>query len=160
MTELQSQEVGESSNSGDPFAMVMPKEHPRRVRLEGRGVTKTDQESKLSSSSNVSIDDVPVKVHMDLVKLISQQVEEQVTHKVVSMVLAKLQGVLPNFDKEAAARLISELQQPEDASSGQGIRNMNSSASIYSPTDEREDLVAELRRVGSCNAPKSDMPGK
>ncbi|KAL9249054.1 hypothetical protein AKJ16_DCAP02139 [Drosera capensis] len=40
MTELQSQEVGESSNSGDLFAMVMPKEHPGRVRLEGRGVTK------------------------------------------------------------------------------------------------------------------------
>ncbi|GAB2237474.1 hypothetical protein Droror1_Dr00015376 [Drosera rotundifolia] len=110
MTELQSQEVGESSNSGDPFAMVMPKEHPGRVRLEGRGVTKTDQESKLSSSSSVSIDGVLVKVHMDLVKSISQRVEEQVTHKVVSMVLAKLQGVLPNFDKEAAARLISELQ--------------------------------------------------
>ncbi|KAL9249350.1 hypothetical protein AKJ16_DCAP00838 [Drosera capensis] len=70
------------------------------------------------------------------------------------MVLAKLQGVLHNFDKEAAARLISELQQPEDCSSGQGIRNKNSSASTYSPTDEGEDLVAEHGGVGSSSGSK------
>ncbi|KAL9249351.1 hypothetical protein AKJ16_DCAP00839 [Drosera capensis] len=61
MTELQSQDVGESSNSGDPFAMVMLNKHAGRVPLEGRGVTKTDLKSKLSSSSSVSIDGVPVK---------------------------------------------------------------------------------------------------
>ncbi|KAL9265816.1 hypothetical protein AKJ16_DCAP11646 [Drosera capensis] len=48
MTELQSQEVDESSNSGDPFGMVMPKENPDLVRLDGTGVTKTDLKSKLS----------------------------------------------------------------------------------------------------------------
>ncbi|KAL9249053.1 hypothetical protein AKJ16_DCAP02138 [Drosera capensis] len=58
------------------------------------------------------------------------------------MVLAKLQGVLPNFDEEAAARLIFELQRPDDCSSGQGIRNKNSSASTYSPTDEVSPVVA------------------
>ncbi|GAB2269987.1 hypothetical protein Dimus_004902 [Dionaea muscipula] len=84
MEQLQAQK-GENCNISDPFSAVMPKEHTGRVRLVGKGVTKSDLKASSSSTSTV-IDGITVKVPVDLVKSITASVKTELMQEILSTV--------------------------------------------------------------------------
>ncbi|GAB2285959.1 hypothetical protein Dimus_020385 [Dionaea muscipula] len=96
MEQLQAQQ-GENCSTSDLFSAVMPKEHTGRVRLVGKGVTKSDLKASSSSTSTV-IDGITVKVPVDLVKSITTSVKYELTREILSTILIDLRRVIPNLD--------------------------------------------------------------
>ncbi|GAB2289901.1 hypothetical protein Dimus_024200 [Dionaea muscipula] len=122
MEQLQAQQ-GENCSTSDPFSVVMPKEHTGRVRLVGKVVTKSDLKASSSSTSTV-IDDITVKVPVDLVKSITASVKSELTQEILSTVLINLQRVIPNLDSDSILTgLAAGIQSPGDAVSRHGTRN-------------------------------------
>ncbi|GAB2294493.1 hypothetical protein Dimus_028698 [Dionaea muscipula] len=133
MEQLQAQK-GENCNISDPFSAVMPKEHTGRVRLVGKGVTKSDLKASSSSTSTV-IDGITVKVPVDLVKSITASVKTELTQEILSTVLINLQRVIPNLDSDSIlAGLAAGIRSPGDAISGHGTRNASSSVPTHTPS--------------------------
>ncbi|KAK8940955.1 hypothetical protein KSP39_PZI010628 [Platanthera zijinensis] len=132
MEKLQAQQ-GENCDTSDPFSVVMPNEHTGRVRLVGKGVTKSDLKTS-SSSTGTLVDGITVKVPVDLVKSITARVKDELTQEILSTVLINLQRVIPNLDSDSIlAGLAAGIQSPGDAISGHGLRNASSSS--YVPFD-------------------------
>ncbi|GAB2267737.1 hypothetical protein Dimus_002719 [Dionaea muscipula] len=133
MEQLQAQQ-GENCSTSDPFSVVMPKEHTGRVRLVGKGVTKSDLKASSSSTSTV-IDDITVKVPVDLVKSITASVKTELTQEILSTVLINLQRVIPNLDSDSIlAGLAAGIQSLGDVVSGHGTRNASSSFPTHTPS--------------------------
>ncbi|KAK8930601.1 hypothetical protein KSP39_PZI016822 [Platanthera zijinensis] len=104
-----------------------------RVRLVGKGVTKSDLKTS-SSSTGTLVDGITVKVPVDLVKSITARVKDELTQEILSTVLINLQRVIPNLDSDSIlAGLAAGIQSPGDAISGHGLRNASSSS--YVPFD-------------------------
>ncbi|GAB2294725.1 hypothetical protein Dimus_028920 [Dionaea muscipula] len=133
MEQLQAQK-GENCNISDPFSVVMPKEHTGRVRLVGKGITKSDLKASSSSTSTV-IDGITVKVPVDLVKSITTSVKTELMQEILSTVLINLQRVIPNLDSDSIlAGLAAGIQSPGDVVSGHGTRNASSSIPTHAPS--------------------------
>ncbi|GAB2265962.1 hypothetical protein Dimus_000994, partial [Dionaea muscipula] len=137
MEELQARQGERCSTSIDPFTIAMPRQYPRRVRLLGKGVTRSDL--KASSSTNTSVDGIHVNIPVDLVKSITATIKAELTQKILSTVLIDLQRVIPNLDSEAIlAGFATEVHSQGDAVSGHGMRNASSSAA---PTDHTQSFI-------------------
>ncbi|GAB2292452.1 hypothetical protein Dimus_026691, partial [Dionaea muscipula] len=125
---------GEScSTTNDPFKIVMPRQHPGRVRLLGKSVTRSDL--KASSSTNTSIDGIRVNVPVDLVKFITAIVKAELIQEILPTLLLNLQRGIPNLDSESIlAGLAVGVHSPRDVVSGHGMRNVSSSAAATDHT--------------------------
>lgn len=130
MEQLQAQQE-ENCSTNDPFNVVMQKDRPGRVRLMGKGVTKSDLKASSSSTGATLVDGINVKVPVDLVKSITSRVKAELTQEILSTVLINLQRVIPNLDSDSIlAGLMTGIQSPGDAVSGHGTRNANSSSYV------------------------------
>ncbi|KAK8916940.1 hypothetical protein KSP39_PZI022386 [Platanthera zijinensis] len=130
MEQMQAQQ-GENCSTSDPFNVVMPKEHTGRVRLMGKGVTKSDLKAP-SSSTGTLVDVINVKVPVDLVKSITARVKDELTQEILSTILINLQRVIPNLDSDSIlAGFVAGIQSPGDAVSGHEIRNASSSSYVH-----------------------------
>ncbi|KAK8951460.1 hypothetical protein KSP39_PZI004168 [Platanthera zijinensis] len=141
MEQLQAQQ-GKKCSTSDTFNVVMLKGHTGRVRLMGKGVTKSDLKTS-SSSTGTLVDGINVKVLVDLVKSITARVKDELTQEILSTVLINLQRVIPNLDSDSIlAGLAAGIQSPGDAISEHGIRNARSSS--YVPFDLNKFLGEEI----------------
>ncbi|KAF3674201.1 hypothetical protein FXO38_05342 [Capsicum annuum] len=80
MERVETQESEDGSQSFDTFTTIMGPDHPGRVRLYGRGVTKSLLKQKASDSrpcSNIIVDDLVEKIMDELEKKIQQRIHGQ-----------------------------------------------------------------------------------
>ncbi|KAK8957991.1 hypothetical protein KSP39_PZI000606 [Platanthera zijinensis] len=114
MEQMQAQQ-SENCSTNDPFNVVMSKEHTSRVRLMGKGVTKSDLKASSTSTSTL-VDGINVKVPVELVQSITARVKDELTQEILSTVLINLQRVIPNLDSESImAGFAAGIISPGDA---------------------------------------------
>ncbi|KAM3219444.1 hypothetical protein P3L10_023975 [Capsicum annuum] len=80
MERVETQQSEDASQSVDAFTTVMVPDHPGRVRLYGRGVTKSLFKQKISdsgSSSNIATDELVEKRMDELEERIQQRIHAQ-----------------------------------------------------------------------------------
>ncbi|OIT27987.1 hypothetical protein A4A49_65002, partial [Nicotiana attenuata] len=106
MEQIQTQESEDDNQSIDPFATVMGLEHPGRVRLYGRGVTKTilKQKSGNSGPSSKTTDEIMEQKMKEMEERMQQRMqknfeEQQETwrQQITLNVVAQLQHINPDL---------------------------------------------------------------
>ncbi|XP_060172400.1 uncharacterized protein LOC132603390 [Lycium barbarum] len=130
MERIETQESEGGSQSVDAYVSVMGPDHPGRVRLYGRGVTKTLLKQKAADSgpsSNVT-DDMEKKME-EIEERMQQRMQEKFNaqkdtmEKDITMkVIAKIQQLNPEFQLDPNMLRFS-VRSPGEASSAPGVEN-------------------------------------
>ncbi|ONK60646.1 uncharacterized protein A4U43_C08F21020 [Asparagus officinalis] len=133
------EELKSQDEDDDAWDLVKKDEHPGRVRLRGRGVTKTMLQNK-----NKKIMDPSEQVPESVVQTISQKVEQELTKKFEEQKADLVHGFAElltetlgqTIDPAAIARLIARTRSPEQGGSARNHDHPRSSASSHQPRNE------------------------
>ncbi|ONK56512.1 uncharacterized protein A4U43_C10F9570 [Asparagus officinalis] len=133
------EELKSQDEADDAWDLVKKDEHPGRVRLRGRGVTKTMLQNK-----NKKIMDPSEQVPESVVQTISQKVEQELTKKFEEQKADLVHGFAElltetlgqTIDPAAIARLIARTRSPEQGGSARNHDHPRSSASSHQPRNE------------------------
>lgn len=97
MEEIEKQQSVDGIESVDAFSLVMGPEHPKRLRLYGRGVTKSSLKRKAGNSEIVSIaTNDAVQQMQERIQKMKEQMEEQrrtIQQDVTANIISQLQRV-------------------------------------------------------------------
>ncbi|ONK66957.1 uncharacterized protein A4U43_C06F13960 [Asparagus officinalis] len=149
------EELKSQDEDDDAWDLVKKDEHPGRVRLRGRGVTKTMLQNK-----NKKIMDPSEQVSESVVQTISQKVEQELTKKFEEQKADLVHGFAElltetlgqTIDPAAIARLIARTRSPEQGGSARNHDHPRSSASSHQPRNEIEPqypmMVSNLAWLG------------
>jgi len=132
MEEIEKQQSVDGSESVDAFSLVMSPEHPGRLRLYGKGVTKSSLKRKAGNSETVSpATNDAVQQMEERIQKMEEQMEEQkktIQQDVTANIISQLQRAgLINADVLAALCF----QSPGEANSGPRANQL-----ISRPTQE------------------------
>lgn len=122
MKNIESKQTGEGSQSVNAFASVMGAEHPGRLRLYGRGVTKTSLKGKVGHvepALNIT-DDLLQKMAERMEEKLQKKFEEQkeaMRQKIVADVIAQLQHLIPTLQVDPNMLATISTRSPGEACS-------------------------------------------
>ncbi|XP_020262066.1 glutamic acid-rich protein-like isoform X2 [Asparagus officinalis] len=133
------EELKSQDEDDDAWDLVKKDEHLGRVRLMGRGVTKTMLQNKYKK-----IVDPYEQVPESIVQNISQKVEQELTKKFEAQKVDLVHGfaelltetIGQTIDPAAIARLVARTRSPEQANSARNHDRPRSSGSSHHPRNE------------------------
>ncbi|ONK73257.1 uncharacterized protein A4U43_C04F29040 [Asparagus officinalis] len=137
------EELKSQDEDDDAWDLVKKDEHLGRVRLMGRGVTKTMLQNKYKK-----IVDPYEQVPESIVQNISQKVEQELTKKFEAQKVDLVHGfaelltetIGQTIDPAAIARLVARTRSPEQANSARNHDRPRSSGSSHHPRNENSNI--------------------